>query len=311
MSIKSTLGYISLLLASCVFINGCSKTGTNSGEISGASHSPSAYYTLDATKSPFYGDSVLFVQGAEESSYLFHPVNQLGTGIFVSWPAGLSLDPHTGVIDVSKSEPGSLYRVGFISATTGDTAYRQLIVPGFAYRDGIYFVNGSDSLLQPFYFAGNPAVASGSETTSAASVSLAGIFDEPGPSGLRAQDLQLNVNTNSGVINLKNSIQAGLFGPMPQNGDIRQVDIYYRVNDNSHMSLQRTSVIVHYYNTLGDVPEALIGICQANQQVATVNSTGSSLLTGSTSQTIVFDTKPISSSPSARPPHIVVVIKGH
>ena len=316
---KSILGAQRLLIASCILIYGCSKSQSDSGlQQSGVSNRlPVATFTLDPSKSPFYGDSVFYVQGDEVSAYIFRPQNQLGSGTYVSWPAGLSMDPHTGVIDVSKSEPGSLYNVGFVSSLTGDTAYRQITVPGVAYNDGIYYVNGADSVLQPFYYAGSSSSGAGSGSTGSSNgfVGLNGVFDEPGPSGLRANDQGLNVNPANGVINLRNSLQQGLFGPNPQNGDMRQIDIYYRVNDNSIMSLQRTAVIVHFYNTIGDVPTSLMNLVQSGQGQKIVDGGATTVQSGAISGGIINTTStgtPVATTGQvARPPHIVLVNKGH
>jgi hypothetical protein len=316
---KSILGAHRLLIASCILIYGCSKSQSDSGlQQSGISgHLPIATFTLDPGKSPFYGDSVLYVQGDEVSAYIFKPLNKLGAGTYVSWPAGLSIDQQTGVINVSKSEPGSLYNVGFVNAFTGDTAYRQITLPGVAYADGIYYVNGADSVLQPFYYAGN--ASPGAVNPSGGNNGFAGIhgvFDVPGLSGLRANDQGLTVNEATGAINLKNSLQQGLFGANPQNGDMRLIDIYYRVNDNSSMSLQRTAVIVHYYNTIGDVPTALMNLCRSGQNQKAVSGGSTTAQSGTISGGIIINTNGAPTTPAttgqvARPPHIVLVNKGH
>ena len=65
-----------------------------------------------------------------------------------------------------------------------------------------------------------------------------GSADEP-PPGQRANDQKVRVRTKSGVINLKKTLGDGAFGPNPQNGDRKEVTIYYRLNDCSSKSLQK------------------------------------------------------------------------
>src|SRR5580658_2339970 len=229
------------LVVSVVLLSGCSKSLTHSGlNIStGTSVRPSSIFTQDATLSPFYGDSVLYVQGAGRSAYLFKPVNTLFNGTFVSWPKGLTIDPVSGEIDVLRSEPGARYNVGFVNAATGDTAYRQVILAGITYPDGIYDLSSANTSL-PAYFN-----ADASATGAANSV-----FDEEGI----ASGQKLIVDPHTGAIDLKASVEQGLYGTQPQNGDSREVSIYYRLNDQSQMSLLKTTVTVYYYNTVADVP---------------------------------------------------------
>ena len=84
-----------------------------------------------------------------------------------------------------------------------------------------------------------------------------GSADEP-PPGQRANDQKVRVRTKSGVINLKKTLGDGAFGPNPQNGDRKEVTIYYRLNDCSSKSLQKITVELIYYAKQSDIPAALI-----------------------------------------------------
>jgi hypothetical protein len=326
--IKSASGYLRLLLSCSVLIYGCSKSLTNLDPVaSNASpRLPAAYFITDPGKSPFYGDSVLYVQGSGPSASLFKPVNELGAGRYVSWPAGLSIDEQSGVIDASRSEPGSRYNVGFVDAVTKDTSYNQVILGGVTYPDGIYYMDSESSELQPYYNASSSAPwIVNSKGINPGLFGNNSLFDEQGPSGLRANDLQLRVNTGSGVIDLKNSFQAGLFGNDPQNGDVKQIAIYYRLDNSSKMSLQKTTVILHYYNTLSDVPAELISICQASQNAFGLTQpdgsnngsfsqkavTASSAEVKASTTTAPPPAKPVPVPVVPRPPQIVIVNKGH
>jgi hypothetical protein len=295
------------LVAAVVLLSGCSKSLTHSGsDIStGTSSQPSSIFTTDASLSPFYGDSVLYVQGAGRSAYLFKPVNTLAGGTFVSWPKGLTIDPATGEIDVLRSEPGARYNVGFVNAITGDTAYRQVILAGITYPDGIYDFSAGNTSLQPYFNA--DAAAPGAANS---------VFDEEGIAGGQ----KLIVNTQSGAIDLKASIAQGLFGAQPHNGDSRDVSIYYRLNDQSHMSLLRTTVTVYYYNTLSDVPQAMIESCQFSHDAFQKTShrelteaTGSSgpAPTSGGSAPVTKAAPPPPPPAPARPPQVIIVNAGH
>jgi hypothetical protein len=295
------------LVVSAVLLSGCSKSLTHTGSdlSTGNSYQPSSIFTTDASLSPSYGDSILYVRGAGRSAYLFKPVNTLLNGTFVSWPKGLTIDPVTGEIDVLQSEPGARYNVGFVNAATGDTAYRQVILAGITYPDGIYDLSSANTTLQPYFNA--DAAAPGTASS---------VFDEEGIAGSQ----KLIVNTQNGAIDLKASIDQGLFGDQPQNGDSREVSIYYRLNDQSHMSLLKTTVEVYYYNTISDVPLAMIEACRYSQSAFQRTSshpeltegTGSSPAPTSTGATTITKPAPVPVPPApARPPQVIIVNAGH
>jgi hypothetical protein len=64
----------------------------------------------------------------------------------------------------------------------------------------------------------------------------------------------VRVRTVSGVINLKKTLEDGAFGPNPQNGDSKEVTIYYRLNDCSVKALQKIKVNLIYYEKKSDIP---------------------------------------------------------
>ena len=50
----------------------------------------------------------------------------------------------------------------------------------------------------------------------------------------------------------------GAFGPNPQNGDRKEVTIYYRLNDCSTNALQKITIELIYYAKQSDIPAELI-----------------------------------------------------
>src|SRR5687768_668352 len=69
---------------------------------------------------PDYGDSIIFLQPAT-GQYTVNPVNNSGIqGTYLSWPEGLNINKNTGVINVSKSETGVRYKIGFVKKNTTD-----------------------------------------------------------------------------------------------------------------------------------------------------------------------------------------------
>src|ERR1700722_16910840 len=101
---KQTLLAPLRLLPICVIAASCSKSNSHSDVAAKGTIATTATFTTDVTKSPYYGDSILYIRGNQATAYHFTPTNSLGTGTYVAWPAGITIDPKTGIIDASKSE---------------------------------------------------------------------------------------------------------------------------------------------------------------------------------------------------------------
>jgi hypothetical protein len=212
--------------------------------------------------SPSYGDSVVYLQPVN-GQYMITPVNNSGiSGTYFSWPEGLSLNKNTGTINVSKSETGERYLVGFVKNGTHDTCVSQLILGGITYIDSIYVIGNNDTLAKPIFNA-NPLLApicDASDDTDYPDNNSNGnntcSFDNNVP-GQKANDQKLRVRTTSGIINLKKSLADGLFGPNVRNGDTRTINIFYSLNDNSKKAQQQISVKVMYYDKVSNIPATL------------------------------------------------------
>lgn len=239
-----------------------------------------------ADNTPDYGDTVIYIKWkGPKKDFTIKPKKIKDPGKFVSKPQGLVLDAASGEINVSKSETGIRYQVGFVKANTQDTSFTTLVVGGITYLDGIYSMSTSDTLASPFYDA-NPVqapVCEASDDTDYPTLTIAGADkcefdddedldspngkdDEP-PAGQSANKKKLRVRKKSGVINLKKSLNDGIFGANPQNGDTKLVTIYYRLNDKSDKVLQSITIQVTYYRNKSDIPAATqMGILSMQQQ---------------------------------------------
>jgi hypothetical protein len=87
---------------------------------------------------PTYGDSIIFPQPTGGADYVVSPSNNPGQGKYFSWPVGLALDSVTGIIDLTKSQTGLRYDIGFTKSGTTDTCINELIVGGADYMDSVY-----------------------------------------------------------------------------------------------------------------------------------------------------------------------------
>ncbi|WP_207515808.1 hypothetical protein [Longitalea luteola] len=212
---------------------------------------------------PDYGDSIVYVKPQNGGDFFVEPTNNIGIeGTYLSWPEGLQINRNTGVINLSQSETGVRYQVAFVKKGTTDTCVSQLIVGGLTYMDGIYVLDQHDTLAKPVFNADpfKSSVCDVSDDTDYPDNNGNGnnqcAFDDDAP-GQRANDHKLRVRTKSGIINMKKSVDDGLFGKNPKNGATKMVQIRYRLNDASQKALQKIAVQVMYYDKVSSIPLTL------------------------------------------------------
>jgi hypothetical protein len=230
-------------------------------------------FSLKTTSCPDYGDSIIFSKWlGPHNDYRIRPRNNTSAGNWFAWPEGLVINSTTGEINVSASETGVRYNIGFVKNGTQDTCISKLILGGITYVDSIYVMSKNDTLAFPYYNA-NPTAAAICDPSDDSDYPVPGgprgnskcefdddedddlnngPADEP-PAGSGANLQGVWVRTISGVINLKKTMTHA-FGAHPQNGATKKVDIFYRLNDRSGKALQRISVQFVYYNTEAEIP---------------------------------------------------------
>ena len=255
-----------------------------------------AQLNYQCLNSPDYGDTILYVQPTK-NDYIVAPVNGafLGNGKFFAWPAGLAIDSLTGALNLSQSETGMRYVIGFVKTGSKDTCMKNLIVAGVTYADSLYVLSENDSLAIPYYNANaaNPAVCNASNDSdypdSSGTTNGDGqcIFDGKGKNGKteQANSKKVRVRTISGIINLKKTLADGAFGSNPADGSGILVPIAYSLADNSKKALQQINVQLLYYRYSSSIPAAVLATIHQNRQA-------------------FFQNMPVSGSP--RPPIIIV-----
>jgi hypothetical protein len=221
----------------------------------------------------------VFSQPASGDYYIFPQNNQGLVGTYLSWPDGLSLNSKTGAIDLSKSETGQRYAMAFVRNGTTDTCMSQLIVAGAAYMDSVYVLSQSNYTSKP-YFNANPYGVAPCQGTQGQGCQ----FDYNNA----AHNQGIEIDQNTGFIDLQKSMQNSIFGLLPLNGTTVYTTIYYKLNDNSNFAPQKIQLKLVYYNHKSDVPAATL-LTMTDYLFNTLND----LL--------------ISKGPSARPPLIVIV----
>ncbi|MGN6435385.1 MAG: hypothetical protein ACTHMM_02590 [Agriterribacter sp.] len=217
---------------------------------------------------PDYGDSIICYQYlASGNDYKILPLNNPGRGRYIAEPDGLIIDNNTGEINVTKSESGLAFRVGFIAEGSTDTCFTKVITSGINYLDGVYVLEDNDTLAVPVYngnINGGPVCGTGGIFSDCEfdddedDDNGNGIGDEP-PAGQTCNSRNIRVDRRTGVISLKRSVLDGIFGTLnPDNGKTVEATLYYRLNDCSNKALRRIDLKFTYYSNLSDVPGALI-----------------------------------------------------
>ena len=202
---------------------------------------------------PDYGDSIFFVQPTTGADYIIQPINQPDTGTYFAWPQGMIINKNTGAINVTKSEGGLRYNIGFVKKGTTDTCLQTIIVAGVSYADSLYVLNSNQRYAKPYYNA-DPnltSICDGSGVPGGSNCA----FDTDG----QANSQHVVIDHNTGIIDLKNTASKA-FGLLPLNGTTVTTTIAYRLNDNSNMALQHITVNLVYYYKKSDVPADLLTV---------------------------------------------------
>ena len=226
-----------------------------------------------------YGDTIIFTQPSG-GDYIYNVVNNPGPGKYFSWPVGLALDQNTGAIDLTQSQTGMKYAIGYVRTGSTDTCMSTLIVGGAAYYDSVYILADGETTASP-YFEANPwlpNICAGGGCT----------FDVNGAAAAQ----KVIVNKTTGVIDLQQTLNGtgllgGAFGLLPQDGSVITTTIYYKLNDASNQAMENISVQIQYYNSASSINSGVLS--------GLVNLTNS-LLSGNI----------ISTSANPRPPLIII-----
>ncbi len=205
---------------------------------------------------PNYGDSIIYPQDTTgNNDYIVSPVNNPGPGTYLSWPQGLVINSSTGAIDVTQSDAGERFDIGFVKTGTTDTCMSSLIIAGVSYMDSVYVLGNNESQVYP-YFNANPYSPFVCGWNSGGCQ-----FDVTGS----AQIKNVIVNPNNGWIDLQKTFDKGAFGPLPFNGEEISTVIYYRLNNASNMALQQIPVDIIYYYSKSQISPALLNILNTKQ----------------------------------------------
>ena len=245
---NTSISFLLIILAT--FLGSCKK---DAGEAN-----PVANFRLS------YGDSVLY-QKDSRTDYLVSPANS-DTGTYSAFPEGIEIDENTGVINVSKSEMGLRYKISFIRNSDSKTYNTTVLLSGINYLDAFYYLSKNDTVASPIY-NGNVqnAIPVGSSGTS---------FDID--QGCNNEGIA--VNPKNGRINLIQTIRNGFFRRHSDNYKRGEFELNYRIDDDSHRSLNGLKIKLYYFETINDVTSDLIQLI--NDRQGTLFSANTNHLSG-------------------------------
>ena len=201
----------------------------------GNGNDPGSNYSLS------YGDSIIYLNpGSAER--IITPITPMA-GKYEGFPEGIELDEQTGAINVSKSETGLRYRISFTPDGGSKTYTTTLLLAGVNYLDAFYFLSKNDTISKAVY---NGDVAKAVPVSSGKTV-----FDID----LGCNNEGIAINTETGNINLMQTIRNGFFGRHPDNDSRQEFELKYKIDDKSQQARQSVKIKLYYYNTMADVPE--------------------------------------------------------
>lgn len=176
-------------------------------------------------------------------------------GFFTAQPAGLEIDYQTGVIDINQSDTGIRYRVTFTPASNDEPSHFDLVISGVDYVDNVFYLDDQPEnlILRPFL---DGDVKRDFNLPSTA-------YDLPDRKQLTASYFNLAINTNTGEIDLHqtlrdNALGVGQFGLnlRPANGACKEFSINYQVEGQE--AINTTTIRLYYFDSAKDVPDYLL-----------------------------------------------------
>ena len=216
--------------------------------------------TFNCPEGPNYKDSLIYSNANAGNDYFVGPVNNPGEGKYYSWPDGMVIDSLSGIINISKSETGLKYNIGFVRNGTKDTCLRTIILAGASYVDSIYVLGKDQTLAYPYFNADLKmnSICTGSINDDDDD----DVVDNNAKCEFAVSNRKIKIGKLSGIMDLRRSFENGVFGSNPVNGTTVKASIYYRLNDKSNMVLQQMDVQFVFYETRDQIPKVVVDYIQ-------------------------------------------------
>jgi hypothetical protein len=214
---------------------------------------------LTTEKSFSYGETTFFVGKNAKDNVVRPVVAPRQPGKFVAIPAGLSLNPFTGAIDLSKSDAGQAYKVFFVSTNGKLADSARVVISGVDYNDGIY------NLKSPQMSSGKIAPRYNANSSLFVPVSASNSFGLENRGQARGR---LVINSRTGDIDIDASLKSGAFGRTnPGNGASNEFNIQYRIADKSVRTPNSIKVKVYYFTDESSIPQELLNTIKEREEI--------------------------------------------
>jgi hypothetical protein len=171
------------------------------------------------------------------------------------------MNDSTGTIDVTKSETGMRYYIGYVKKGSQDTCLNTLIIAGSAYVDSVYTQSTNVSNTVQPYFNANSSMNSLRDQEGECTWDLSN----------NASHQKIWIDRHTGIIDLNRTLQDGAFGNIPFNGATLNAVIYYRLGNNSDYALQSLQIQLIYYDRYSSIPVNMLTKIQSRRQHALGN----------------------------------------
>ena len=208
--------------------------------------------SFNCPEGPQYKDTLIYSSSNSGNDYVVGPMNNPGAGKYYSWPDGMVLDSVTGAINVSRSETGLKYNIGFVRNGTKDTCLRTIVLAGASYVDSIYVLSKNQTLAYPYFNADLKMNSICSDNSG----------DDHDKCEFSVSNKKIKIGKVTGILDLKKSFDNGVFGSNPVNGTTIKASIYYKLSDKSNKVLQQMDVQFVYYETRAEVPQVVVDYIQ-------------------------------------------------
>jgi hypothetical protein len=273
-----------------LFVLACQKSNLSSSEsLAFISLNDTLINSALVTDTLSYGDSVFSASVVGTEKRILPTIRPLQPGRFAASLPGLDLDTITGRINISRSESGLRYQVYYLSPTNKLIASTSVTIAGIDYQDRIYDLSSNapeEQFATPIYNMrpGTPLPCSYIGTSNLCKFDETDINGDYIPDYIGANNSKLIIDTLTGVIDLKKSLAAGVFGPVLPgtsptilNGRKKDVTIYYRLGDGDTRMLKKITVRLVYFQSRALIPASMqLEIDSRNQRYLLMPGSASS-----------------------------------
>jgi hypothetical protein len=269
-----------LIVFLCVFA--CQKNNLSTSESAFTSSSSNDTLLIDSQLIHLlYGDSIFSASVTGNEKKVFPVSKPSEPGYFAASLPGLDLDSATGRINISKSESGLRYQVYYLSFTNVPIDSAAITVSGIDYQDRVYDVASGapeEQVAVPIYDMNPnlPMPCSNGSNGQGCKFDVTDLNNDSVADITGANNSKLVIDTITGIINLKKSLDNGVFGqpplgnPMAMNGRKKDVTIYYSMGDGATRTLNKITVRLVYYQSRAMIPESMtLEINSRNQRYQT------------------------------------------